>query len=74
MALRATSPDTLKKKQKKPQKKKDKRNKERTRKKDKNTKKGAFQLSVKIFFFLGVCPKIAFLDNLAQKARTQETL
>ena len=42
----------------------------------KNTKyqKRVFQLSVKIFFFLGGCPKIPFFDNLAQKARTQKTL
>ena len=64
-----------KKQKKKKQKKKQKTKKKEKVKKDKNTKKRAFQLSVKIFFFLrGGCPKIAFFDNLAQKTRTPKTL
>ena len=52
-----------------------KKQKKQTKKKNqkvqkhKNTKKRAFQLSVKISF-LGGIPKIALFDNLAQKART----
>ena len=51
-----------------------KTNKKQKVKKHKNTKKKTFQLSVKISFFWGGCPKIAFFDNLAQKARTPKTL
>ena len=60
------------KKYKKKQTKKTKKKKQKV-KKHKNTKKRAFQLSIKMFFF-GGCPKIAFFDNLAQKARTPKTL
>ena len=66
VALRATSPQKKTKKKQKT-KKKTKKNKQKKTpkkkekvKKHKNTKKRAFQLSVKIFFFLGGCPKIAF--------------
>ena len=68
-------PSKKNKKPKKKTKKTNKKNKKKEKvKKHKNTKKRAFQLSVKIFFFLGGCPKIAFFDNLAQKTRTPKTL
>ena len=59
-----------KKTQKKPKKN---QNKERKNKKHKNTKKRAFQLSVKIiFFFWQGIQKLPFFDTLAQKTRTQK--
>ena len=52
-------------------KNKKEKNQERKSKKHKNTKKRAFQLSVKIFlFWRGV--QNAFFDTLAQKTRTQK--
>ena len=65
------------KKTKQQKKNKTKNNKKKNKKeKVKNTKipkkKRAFQLSVKLFFFLTGYPKIAFFDTLAQKTRTQK--
>ena len=67
-------PKKTKKTKQNPKNKQKKQKKEKTKKekvkKHKNTKKRAFQLSVKIFLFLTGCPKIAFFDTLAQKMRT----
>ena len=54
-------------------KNKEKKAKREKKKNSKNTQKEFFQLSVKIFSFLGGCPKFPFFDTLAQKARTQKT-
>ena len=67
------------KKTKKKQKNKNKKNKQKNKKKQKvkkhkNTKKKSFSVISQNFLFWGGCPKIAFFDNLAQKARTPKTL
>ena len=54
-------------------KQKNKKDKKGKARKTKKYKKWAFQLSVKIFFF-GWVSKFSFFDNLAQKARTPQTL
>ena len=72
LTLKPSKKKTKQKKTTKNNKKTTKKNQERKSKKHKNTKKRAFQLSVKIFFFLTGYPKIAFFDTLAQKTRTQK--
>ena len=54
--------------------KKTKKEKKRKKKQEntENTQKWAFQLSVKIFFFLGGFSKFPSFDILAQKAWTQK--